>query len=109
MGSDAARDVAAAFAVGDCAYVPTTFRPDRNAAPVYGLAAPRSSAAACGVSSPGSRCPSNPNRSRPYREQGLGLPDLPTTFLFDSNVAPRPVAEGDVDWALPEIEEIAAG
>jgi len=31
------------------------------------------------------------------------------TCLFDSNVAPRPVAEGDVDWALPEIEEIAAG
>jgi len=27
----------------------------------------------------------------------LGLPDLPV------------LAEGDVDWALPEIEEIAAG
>jgi hypothetical protein len=45
----------------------------------------------------------------PTVSKAWGLPDLPTTFLFDSNVAPRPVAEGDVDWALPEIEEIAAG
>jgi thiol-disulfide isomerase/thioredoxin len=30
---------------------------------------------------------------------------LPTTFLLDSNLVPRFVAEGDVDWARPEIEE----
>lgn len=30
---------------------------------------------------------------------------LPTTFLLDRNLVPRFVAEGDVDWAQPEIEE----
>ena len=30
---------------------------------------------------------------------------LPTTFLLDGNLVPRFVAEGDVDWARPDIEE----
>jgi hypothetical protein len=30
---------------------------------------------------------------------------LPTTFLLDGNLVPRFVAEGDVDWTRPEIEE----
>jgi peroxiredoxin len=30
---------------------------------------------------------------------------LPTTFLFDKNLTPRLVAEGDIDWAQPEVEE----
>jgi len=29
---------------------------------------------------------------------------LPTTFLLDSKLVPRFVAEGDVDWAGPEVE-----
>jgi thiol-disulfide isomerase/thioredoxin len=30
---------------------------------------------------------------------------LPTTFLLDGDLVPRLVAEGDVDWASPEIEK----
>ena len=30
---------------------------------------------------------------------------LPTTFLLDKNLTPRLVAEGDIDWAQPEVEE----
>ena len=30
---------------------------------------------------------------------------LPTTFLLDQNLTPRLVAEGDIDWAQPEVEE----
>jgi peroxiredoxin len=30
---------------------------------------------------------------------------LPTTFLLDSNLVPRFVAEGDFDWSRPEVEE----
>jgi peroxiredoxin len=31
---------------------------------------------------------------------------LPTTFLLDSDLTPRLVAEGDLDWAQPEIEQM---
>ena len=30
---------------------------------------------------------------------------LPTTFLLDGDLVPRFVAQGDVDWGRPEIEE----
>jgi peroxiredoxin len=31
---------------------------------------------------------------------------LPTTVLLDGDLAPRLVAEGDLDWAQPEIEQL---
>lgn len=30
---------------------------------------------------------------------------LPTTFVLDANLIPRLVAEGDVDWSRPDVEE----
>lgn len=30
---------------------------------------------------------------------------LPTTFVLDANLVPRLVADGDVDWSRPDVEE----
>jgi thiol-disulfide isomerase/thioredoxin len=49
---------------------------------------------------------SNPARPRPSREQGMAGVCPADDLLLDSNLAPRVVAEGDVDWAQLEIDEI---